>query len=279
MKKPIVIGVAPRRTMRRYKFRSPRLRGRTGRVRTRYPTPGAFASSLKTQCEDYLDNIVQVAGRTTDSTRTNNNCTGLFLSPLASGQADRTLANNGTLLACNIELTLRNQTTYAHQLRVSVVELITEDKPIESATQLDWLSTSHFDDFYKKQDSTAEDDTTIPFIGASGPKDYVAIYSAINTNKIRVLKTKWITLGTDDAGQSPFAGVHMYVPLRRLIDKDSTVLCSTPRNGGNVADTRYAYAKPVFLLIESFLPPGTVPSANNTHAFVAGKIKFAFKDK
>lgn len=258
-----------------------RLRGRYSRVRTRYPTAGAFASSMKIQTHDYYDNLTHNLNSTLQTLRTTGDCTGMFLSPYSVGQADRTLINTGTLLSCNIELTVRNMVPFQHQIRVSVVELITEDAAITSTTTpLDWLNTVHFNSFFKKQNCTVKDEETMPFIGANGPDGIVAQYAAINTNKFRILRTKWITMGTDQNGDA-FKGIHFYVPIRRHIDKDAIVDSKTPRYGGNIDEERYAYAKPVFLLFESFVPPGATVSdpIATQFATISGKIKYAFKDK
>lgn len=260
------------------RYRRARLKGRAGRVRTRYPSKGATTSNMKIQTEPYYDNLIQVANTSALSARNNTNCTVQFLSPLSDGNPDRTLINGGTLLGANIELAFRNTISVAHQIRVSVVELVTEDKPIVSAVSLDWSATSHFADFFKDQGAGTQDEATVPFLGATAPTMAAAQYAAINTEKFRVLKTKWITLGTDLGNSKTFKGCHMYVPLRRHIDKDTIVNSVSPRF--NPADNnRYSYDKPVFLLVESFLPQGYNNASQATWAYINGRIKYAMKDK
>lgn len=268
----------PLRQRTRLTYKPTRLRGRYGKVRTRFPTAGAFVSPMKVQVEPIWDNLQQTSGDMTQQ-RTTNHCTCMYLSPLSDGNADRTLINGGTLLGANIELTIRNTQAYAHSIRVSVVEAITEDKPITSSVALDWASTSHFNDFFKLQTAASQDEDTIPWIGSSGPTQQVAQYAAINTDKFRVLKTKWINMGTDAGNTKTLKGCHMYVPLKRHIDKDTIINSYTPKAGGNTENNRYSYGKPVFLLIESFIPPGRTEVTTLTYAYVSGQVKFAFKDK
>lgn len=256
-----------------------KLRGRAGKVRTRYPTKGAFVSGMKVQTEQYYDNLIHVVDENILSNRTNNSCTTMFLSPLSDGDADRILINGGTLLGANIELTFRNNMAFNHQLRISVVEAVTEDKPIVSTVPLEWTDTTHFDDFWKAQTAGVKDETTVSWVNNTGPTAAAAQYAAINTDKFRVLKTKWITLGTDAGNGRAFRGVHMYVPIKRHIDKDTIVNSYTPRSPSATANNRYSYGKPVFLLIESFMPPGRTESSQQTYCYISGRIKFAMKDK
>ena len=133
--------------------------------------------------------------------------------------------------------------------------------------------------FWKTQEYN---DAAMTYQAYNGPTYQVRKNMAINTDRYKVLRMKYITC-SDRAGHTTAQGFHFYIPMQAQLDDDRKITCqqfANNRTSTALANVdRYAYFNPVFLLIEPVMH--TTESHAGSDQIFAGldiDVKHTFRD-
>lgn len=189
-----------------------------------------------------------------------------LLSPKKADSGDHRInGDNCRLLSCNLRLTLQNKLPENVRVKISVVEL--KGFPPNASNLKDYLQH-----YYKTTEPGHENLSFYSFTAA-----YNMEYSTrakVNTNAYRVLAMKYVTAkGFYSSGGTK--GVHMYVPLRKMLDKDKV---TTIKHG--VSDDDYAcytMQQPVVVIIEWMPSVGLSLTTKHDAAFDYNNLAIAFQ--
>lgn len=265
--------------------------GRYGRVRTRLPQPGN--TSNVTITEENMQFALwhhNIATTMDDSPLGWRTAHALYVAPVAPAAANdhSVIGNNTSYIGANMRIHLTNYWPDRPQLvRITVVELTEQDtRPLGN----DAYTIGQMSRYWKNLTRSNNNETIEAFLAPSFAN---RANQPHNTNEYRILKQKYIrfypravssnvatgvtsgtlaaasgtpptqaistTTTTGFTNETAWAekAVHMYIPMRRILDQDNVVACSQgsfTTAGSSTTLNRYVFSKPILLLIEYMHP-------------------------
>jgi hypothetical protein len=266
------------------------------RVATRYPTPAAIPSPFKVQKEMLSSNLWSgpVASGTFDRssapTTDGNSVAAFFLSPIRSTEifGDRKVeGDKARLVAANVQYTFANKMAVNITVRMTVVELKNE-LGVLAGTTINFTTATYLDRLFKFEDAGRRMIDFRTFLNATGKE---RDFYAMNTAEYKVLGQKIVKLGAHGSNSSDWTarpsvqGVHMYVPMNRLLDKndgmtsqeiyDRVGYLSSPVTNDH---SRYGYYKPILVLVEVIPEVGRYLTSEQELVEFERDVKYTFRD-
>lgn len=240
-------------------FRRKRVYRRKKRVSTRAASREKTYSKFEKQVQD--DHVIlKNDGSITKDTKAVVTDTMYlkWLSPTVTSlnaNMDRVInASKSLMYSTNLRLSFFNHIPNDQLLRVSVVELVRQ--PHINGKNPRGL----FNSFWKKQDYTSDKDDTKRLVELTYNEQR---FAKMNTEKYSVLGRRYVVIPGTHRGQIT-KSCHIFVPMKRNMDKDLTVNYELWHKTVDPKKTRTVQQmdKPVILLVEMIKNTGTEWAAN-----------------
>lgn len=265
------------------------------RVATRLPTPAAIPSPYKSNKELLLSNLWSgpVASgnfdRSSIPTTDGNWACAFLLSPLRTEQTygDRKVeGDKARLLSANVQYIFANKMQTNLTVRMTVLELKSELAVFAGGT-VNWTTSTYLNRLFKDEHPGVRIIDFKSWLNASGrERDFYAM----NTSEFKILKQKIVKLGghgptmTDNTSRPSVQGVHMYVKMNRLLDKNDEV--TSQENALRLAYgttptadyERYSYYKPILVLVDVIPEVGREISPESRLVDIERCVKYTWRD-